>query len=251
MAGSTSLVPVAARPRLLDQLQQAADRRFGRPEPGERYAGWARRFILFHGKRHPAELGAGEVRKFLQHVAHAEKDPVTAIEHAHEARMFLYHDLLHLQLDDVPLPQPPKLLDRVRHEIRVRHYSPRTEECYVEWTTRFIRFHGLRHPNTMGAAEIEMFLTDLAVNGHVSASTQNQAFCALLFLYQEVLGIGLPRLDALRARRPKRLPTVLGAEEVRELLDAVRGGEGVFRTVASLLLRGGSAPRGVLPAARS
>jgi len=93
----------------------------------------------------------------------------------------------------------------------------------------------MRHPNTMGAAEIEMFLTDLAVNGHVSASTQNQAFSALLFLYQNVLAIELPRIDALRARRPKRLPAVLSPEEVAQLLDAVQGGDGVFRLMARLL----------------
>ena len=115
------------------------------------------------------------------------------------------------------IPKPPRLMDRVRHAMRVRHYSPRTEERYVEWSERYIRFHGLRHPRDMGGAEIEMFLTDLAVNGHVSASTQNQAFCALLFLYQEVMGIELPRLDAIRAKRPKRLPTVLSAEEVAKL----------------------------------
>src|SRR5439155_7124392 len=120
-----------------------------------------------------------------------------------------------------PSPEPPRLLDRVRRAARVRHYSPRTEHCYVEWIIRYIRFHGLRHPNTMGGAEIEMFLTDLAVRGQVSASTQNQAFNALLFLYQQVLGIELPRLDAVRARRPKRLPTVLSAEDVRQLLEAV------------------------------
>lgn len=73
------------------------------------------------------------------------------------------------------------------------------------WAERFIRFHGLRHPATMGAPEIERFLTDLAANGHVAASTQNQAFHALLFLYQQVLGIELPRLSALRARWPRRL----------------------------------------------
>jgi integron integrase len=235
---STSLVPVpvsvAPPPRLLDQLHQAVVRRFNRPEPAERYVSWTLRYILFHGKRHPRELGAAAVQRFLEHVARSEKDPVTCLEQAHEALVFLYRDLLHLSLQDVPLPRPPKLLDRVRHAIRLRHYSPRTEECYVEWATRFIRFHGLRHPNTMGAPEIEMFLTDLAVNGHVSASTQNQAFCALLFLYQDVLGIELPRLDALRARRPKRLPSVLSPEEVRQLLEAVRGGDGVFRTMASL-----------------
>src|SRR5262249_13274667 len=104
---------------------------------------------------------------------------------------------------------------------------------------RYICFHGKRHPNTMGAAEIERFLTDLAVNGHVSASTQNQAFHALLFLYQQVLAMELPRLDAVRARRPKRLPTVLSPEEVHRLLEAVRGGDGVFRLMARLLYGAG------------
>jgi Phage integrase, N-terminal SAM-like domain len=159
--------PAPQPPRLLDQLRQTAFTRFGRPEPGDRYADWAHRYILFHGKRHPRELGAGEVGRFLEHIAQSEKDPLRCLEQAHEALTFLYKDLLHLTLGELPLPQPPRLLDRVRHAIRVRHYSPRTEECYVEWATRFIRFHGLRHPNTMGGPEIEMFLTDLAVKGHV------------------------------------------------------------------------------------
>jgi integron integrase len=87
----------------------------------------------------------------------------------------------------------------------------------------------------MGAPEIEQYLTDLAVNGHVAASTQNQALNALLFLYQQVLGIELPRLDALRARRPKRLPLVLSPEQVRCFLDAVQGGNGLFRLMARML----------------
>jgi integron integrase len=123
--------------------------------------------------------------------------------------------------------------------VRLRHYSPRTEERYVDWVVRFIRFHHLRHPNTMSAAEIEMFLTDLAVRRHVSASTQNQAFNALLFLYQQVLGIELPRIESVRARRPKRVPTVLSPDEVRRLLDAVRGGEGVFRLMAGIMYGAG------------
>src|SRR3954453_19244412 len=102
---------------------------------------------------------------------------------------------------------------------------PRGDGRKKEWAERFVCCHGLRHPNTMGAPEIELFLTDLAVNGHVAASTQNQAFNALLFLYQQVLGIELPRLDALRAKRPKRLPTVLAPGEVRCFLDAVAGGD--------------------------
>jgi integron integrase len=219
---------------LLEQLRAAALRRFARPEPVERYAGWVRRYILFHNKRHPRDMGAGEVRAYLAHLAHTEKHPLTSVEQACEALLFLYEVLLGRPIGEVKLPEPPKLLDRLRHAVRVRHYSPRTEECYVDWVTRFIRFHGLRHPNAMGGPEIEMFLTDLAVNGHVSASTQNQAFCALLFLYQAVLAIEPPRLDAVRARRPTRLPTVLSPEEVRMLLDAVRGADGVFRLMAGL-----------------
>src|SRR5215211_3721165 len=88
-----------------------------------------------------------------------------------------------------PGPSAPRLLDRVRHACRVRHYSIRTEDCYADWIKRFILFHHKRHPLEMGAAEINRFLTDLAVTGHVSASTQNQAFSALLFLYQQILAV--------------------------------------------------------------
>src|SRR6185369_16506831 len=100
-----------------------------------------------------------------------EKDPLQSMEHAHEAIAFLYADVLRIERGEVLIPKPPRLMDRVRHAIRVRHYSPRTEDRYVEWAERYIRFHGMRHPRDMGGAEIEMFLTDLAVNGHVSAST--------------------------------------------------------------------------------
>jgi integron integrase len=114
-----------------------------------------------------------------------------------------------------------KLLDQVRHQCRLRHYSIRTENAYVAWVERFVRFHGIRHPDTMREAEIEAFLTHLAVEGHVSASTQNQAFSALLFLYIQVLRIELGRLDALRAKGPERLPMVLSVSEVRQLLAAI------------------------------
>ena len=95
-------------------------------------------------------------------------------------------------------PQPPKLLDRLRAACRVRHYSLRTEDCYADWVKRFILFHGKRHPREMGAAEINAFLTHLAVEGHVSASTQNQAFSALLFLYQQVLQAPLEQIQGVR-----------------------------------------------------
>lgn len=114
-----------------------------------------------------------------------------------------------------------KLLDLLRHTARVKHFSYRTEQCYVYWAERYIRFHGIRHPSTMGAAEVEQFLTALAVDGRVSASTQNQALAALLFLYGEVLHQEIGRLNAVRARRPVRVPTVLSVEEVRRLLEAL------------------------------
>jgi integron integrase len=132
-------------------------------------------------------------------------------------------------------PAAPRLLDQLRQVLRVRHYALRTEECYVKWTTRFIRFHQLRHPRDMGAAEVQQFLTHLAVDGRISASTQNQALNALVFLYQQVLEIDLGRFDAVRARRPKRLPVVLAPEEVAAVLQRVQGCDGVFQIMARLL----------------
>jgi hypothetical protein len=168
------LVPPAP-PRLLDQLDQAA-RNWGHPEPTVVvFIDCCRRFILFHGKRHPREMGLAEVAQFLNLVAQTEKDPVPALAAARDALAFLYQEVLHLDLGELPLPRPPRLLDQVRQVLRVRHYALRTENCYVQWITRFIHFHQRRHPREMGAAEVEQFLTHLAVDGHVSASTQNQA----------------------------------------------------------------------------
>lgn len=123
-----------------------------------------------------------------------------------------------------PATQKPKLLDRVRHAIRARHYSSRTEKAYIAWIKRFIFFHNKRHPADMGEAEIAQFLSSLAVNARVSASTQNQALNALLFLYREVLDrqIGLLQ-GVVRAKRPKRLPVVLTKDEVRLLLGRLQG----------------------------
>ncbi|WP_232020225.1 integron integrase [Sulfuriflexus mobilis] len=114
----------------------------------------------------------------------------------------------------------PRLLDSVRDAIRTRHYSPRTEESYTHWIKRYIFFHNKRHPSEMGETEITAFLSHLATDKHVAASTQNQALSALLFLYKHVLNIELDWLDDIvRAKRPKRLPTVLTQEQVASLLD--------------------------------
>ncbi len=118
----------------------------------------------------------------------------------------------------------PRLLDQFRDRIRVRHYSIRTEQAYCQWVKRYILFHNKRHPNEMGEEEITAFLTHLAVDRKVSASTQNQALSALLFLYKEVLGVELEWLnDIVRAQQPQRLPVVLTDVQVRKLLTHLRG----------------------------
>ena len=117
----------------------------------------------------------------------------------------------------------------MRFHLRTRHYSIRTEEAYVDWARRFILFHGKRHPRDMGVAEVEAFLSHLAVERHVSASTQNQAKAALLYLYKQVLEIDLPWLnEVVQAKRPKRLPVVLTPTEVRELLLHMDGTTGLI-----------------------
>ena len=118
----------------------------------------------------------------------------------------------------------PKLLDRVRWHLRVKHYSIRTEQAYVDWIRRFILFHHKRHPNEMGEREITEFLTHLAVDKHVAASTQNQAFAALLFLYQQVLERKLGFIDNIqRVSRPPKLPVVLTPTEARAILAHLKG----------------------------
>jgi integron integrase len=134
-------------------------------------------------------------------------------------------------------PEEPKLLDQVRDLIRLKHYSIRTEQAYLGWIRRFIRFHHKRHPKEMGKTEIEAFLTHLAVQENVAASTQNQAMNAILFLYRNVLKQDLGWLeDVTRAKRPARLPVVLTMEEVQAVLARL---EGRYRLMASLLYGSG------------
>jgi integron integrase len=131
----------------------------------------------------------------------------------------------------------PRLLDQVRTQLRLRHYSYRTEQQYVAWIKRFILYQDKRHPSSMGAPEVEGFLTYLAVERKVAANTQSQALAAILFLYRKVLGIELPWLDhVVRAKHPMRLPVVLTPEEVRAVLSQL---DGAYRLVASLMYGSG------------
>ncbi len=134
-------------------------------------------------------------------------------------------------------PHAPMLLEVVRERIQAKHYSRRTEESYSNWIKKFVFFHHKQHPRDMGAPEVEAFLTDLAVNGKVSASTQTQALSALLFLYREVLGIDLPWMDGLvRAKPSQRIPMVLSVNEVHRLMASL---DGVYSLMARLIYGSG------------
>jgi integron integrase len=220
------------------------------PERVEADAGWVRDFIRFHALRHPETMSEAEVGAFLTHLVLHRQEPLPRQAQARQALLFLYRDFLHRDLGSIPVtwtppgnlgpaaggpPRPPALLDQVRHVLRVRHYAQSTEDSYVNWVRRFILFNGKRHPLEMGAHEIERFLTHLAVEGQVSASTQTQAMHALLFLYQQVLGMDVGRLEAVRARRRESLPVVMSTGEVREVLARVVGAMGLYPLMARLL----------------
>lgn len=131
----------------------------------------------------------------------------------------------------------PRLLDQVRHVLRRKHYSLRTEEAYVGWIRRYVLFHRKQHPRDLGAVDVEAFLTDLAVQQHVAASTQNQALSALLFLYTEVLQQPLDRpINAVRAKQSAHLPTVLTWDEAHAVLNAMTG---MHQVMAKLLYGSG------------
>jgi integrase len=136
-----------------------------------------------------------------------------------------------------PLAPKPKLLDRVRWHLRLKHYSIRTEQAYTDWIRRYILFHGKRHPEEMGEEEIAEFLTYLAVEKHVAASTQNQALSALLFLYQQVLDRKLDFIDKVeRVKRPPKIPVVFTRAEARAVLAQLKGD---YRLMVHLLYRSG------------
>jgi integron integrase len=135
------------------------------------------------------------------------------------------------------VPTGPRLLDRVRLAIRTRHYSRRTEEAYVFWIRRFLAFHNMRHPDELGSEDVAAFLASLATRRRVSASTQNQAFSAILFLYRRVLERELKGLETVpRAKRPERVPLVLSRSEIGEILTRL---EGSPRLMAALMYGSG------------
>jgi len=121
---------------------------------------------------------------------------------------------------------PKRLLDQVKDKLRLKHYSIRTEHSYISWIKRYILFHRTRHPKEMGANEIEAFLTHLAVDLKVASSTQNQAFNVLLFLYREVLNSDIDEvINAVRAKRPERLPTVMSKNKTVRVINALDGAQ--------------------------
>ena len=136
-----------------------------------------------------------------------------------------------------PSSTKPKLLEQLRGKIRVKHYSRRTEEAYVSWVKRFILFHKKKHPKDMGEKEISEFLSHLAVNGDVAASTQNQAMCAIVFLYKQILKIEMGEFQELVwAKRPAKLPEVFTADEVDRVINNL---EGVFWLIGIILYGSG------------
>jgi hypothetical protein len=188
----------------------ARERGYSKPSAAA-FVDWSRRFILFHGKRHPREMGLTEVGQFLESVAHTEKDPVSALAASRDALDFLYREVLRIEIGELPLPRPPRLLDQVHQVLRVRHYALSTEDCYIQWIARFILFHNKRHPRDMGADDVEQFLTDLAVNGHVSASTPNQAL--------KVISVHVARKGVSGITSPRDALADLGTESIRAAID--------------------------------
>jgi integron integrase len=229
-----------------------------------RLVDWMRAYILFHDRRHPDEMGMAEIEQFLQGDTFQNPGGPENRAEAERALRFLYEHVLGRRWpgkaeggnvkDDggrrkdeggkgVYLngaDRSVKLLDRVRNALRVGQYALESEKTYVDWITKFIRFHKLRHPEEMGAKEVEQFLTFLAAKRQVSAKTQKQALCALVFLYGTVLGRELGRVMPVRGRHGRRLPIVMTVSEVPMVLEEIVGMEGMFRTMTELMYGSGT-----------
>jgi len=236
----------AQSPKLLDQVRAALRARRYPAHAEEATVAWITRFILFHNKRHPNVLAASDVMTFL--------DSLTDVAERSQARLailFLYRQILNRPLDlpdaapvvvasaaRQPAADPlATLFDQVREALRVKHYAYSTEQSYLNWIKRFIRYHNQRHPRDLGGAEVAAFLTHLAVDGQVAASTQNQALAALLFLYREVLRqeIVYP-IDSVRAKESQHLPAVLTKDETRRVIAQLSG---IHQLIAKLLYGSG------------
>lgn len=248
--------------KLLDQVRDLIRSKQYSVQTEEAYVSWIREYILFHSKTHPLEMGKPEIDAFLSHLTAEQNAAPGTRKQALNALLFLYRQLLNIDLPDISsarieTPKHPghiyeseksehpvlkssagKDTDSPAHQkddlaaitkqvsnfIRMKQYSIRTEEAYLSWIKRYVIFHGHKPLREMGKPEIEAFLTHLAVNRNVAPSTQNQAFNALLFLYQQFLKIELPQgIDSVRAKTKKRLPTVMTKEESVRVISAMSG----------------------------
>ena len=137
-------------PRLLDSVRDTAIKQGYPLTTIATFVDWTRRYVRFHDCRHPRNLALDDIVRFENHVSQSDNNPLVAVTMARMALEFLYREVLHHNVEFLPLPKPPRLLDQVKQVMRVRHYSPRTEDSYVQWIKRYILFHGKRHRRPMG-----------------------------------------------------------------------------------------------------
>jgi len=225
------------------------------------YVSWMRQYILFHDKRHPQDMGMPEVDAFLASGTFAGPDGRFHRAEARRALQFLYEEVLHRRwprrAENAPAQRrrakkavylngqqkDVKLLDRMRNAMRVGQYALDTEKAYVDWARRYILFHQKRHPQEMGAMEVEQFLTHLAVQRQVSPSTRKQALCALVFLHETVLGMELGQVMPVRGRHGLKIPVGMSRNEVSIVLDCVRGANGLYRLACEVMYGSGTRVR--------
>jgi integron integrase len=220
--------------RFLTQLREAALRHGHSEQAADAMVAWTRRFILFHGTRHPQEMGRSEAAAYLEHVAKTEKDVLRSIAEAHRGLEFLYTTYLQRDVGDLPWPRPPRLLDQVMQVMRVTLCADHGGMlCAVDSPLHPVsrQAASARHGGgRAGAVPDQSGGRGQRECQHAESSTQRHRV-----LYRDVLDIELGRLDAVRARRPKRLPVVLAPEEVAKVLALVEGADGVFALMARLL----------------
>lgn len=183
------------------------------------YAPFQNPYIKLHQKREPKAIINPEVEQIPKAISPQITEHTIAPKTKKEPKKEILEMSLAIPQPNIKQQSSPGLLETVRNALRTKHYSIRTEEVYLAWIKRFILFHNKKHPRELGASDVEQFLTHLAVQGNVSASTQNQALSSILYLYKNVLGDDLPWMkDIVRAKKPQKLPVVLTREEVQKLL---------------------------------